>query len=64
MKKEDRSRFSKYYTPTAEIKDYNVLTDQKPFFEIPFKNKDETYKQITKLIRDSDYTTGNLLNYD
>ena len=24
---EDRSSFSKYYTPTVEIKDYNVLTD-------------------------------------
>ena len=41
---EDRSSFSKYYTPTIEIKDYNVLIDQKPFFEIPIKNKEETYQ--------------------
>ena len=57
---EDRSSFSKYYTPTVEIKDYNVLIDQKPFFEIPIKNKEETYQAITELIRSNDYTTGNL----
>ena len=28
---EDRSSFSKYYTPTVEIKDYNVLIDLQPF---------------------------------
>ena len=28
---EDRSSFSEYYTPTVEIKDYNVLIGQKPF---------------------------------
>ena len=61
---EDRSSFSKYYTPTVEIKDCNVLIDQKPFFEIPIKNKEETYKRIIQLIRDSNYTTGNLLDYE
>ena len=61
---EDGTDFSKYYTPTVEITDYNVLIDQKPFFEISIKNKKETYQAITELIRNSDYTTGNLLNYD
>ena len=61
---EDRSSFSKYYTPTVEIKDYNVLIDEKPFFEIPIKNKEETYQTIIELIRNSDYTTGNLLDYE
>ena len=27
----DRSSFSKYYTPTVEIKDYNILIEQQPF---------------------------------
>ena len=48
---EDRRSFSKYYTPTIEIKDYNVITDREPFYEIPIKNKEETYKVITELIR-------------
>ena len=62
--KEDRSSFSKYYTPTVEIKDYNILADQKPFYEIPIRNEKETYQAITELIRNSDYTTGNLLDYE
>ena len=61
---EDKSSFSKYYTLTLEIKDDNVLIDQKPFFEIPIKNKEETYQLITELIRDSAYTTGNLSDYE
>ena len=28
----DRTSFSKYYVPEVEIKDFNVLTDGKPFF--------------------------------
>ena len=54
---EDRSGFSKCYTITVEIKDFNVLIDQAPFYEIPIKNKEQTYKAITELINDSDYTT-------
>ena len=61
---EDRASFSKYYTPTVQIKDYNILTDQQPFYEILIKNREETYKAITELIRSDDYTTGNLLNYE
>ena len=64
---EDRASYcySKYYTPTVEIKDYNVILDgREPFYEIPIKNKEETYKAITKLIRDGDFTTGNSLSYE
>ena len=35
---EDRSSFSKYYTPTVEIKDYNVLIDLQPFHDEYFCN--------------------------
>ena len=41
---EDRSSFSKYYTPTVEIKDYNVLIDLQPFCDIPIKNKEQICK--------------------
>ena len=40
------------------------MIDQKPFFEIPIKNKKETYEAIIQLIRDSDYTTGKLSDYE
>ena len=43
---EDRRSFSKYYTPTVEIKDYNVIIDGEPFYEIPIKNKGKRLKQL------------------
>ena len=61
---EDRRSFSKYYTPTVEIKDYNVIIDGEPFYEIPIKNKEETYKTITELIRNDLLRTGNEFNFD
>ena len=60
----DRTSFSKYYVPKVEIKDFNVLIDGKPFFEIPVKNKEETYEAIMTIIMTVDYTTGNLLDYE
>ena len=36
---DDRTSFSNYYVPKVEIKDFNVLIDGKPFFEIPVKDK-------------------------
>ena len=44
----DRTSFSKYYVPKVEIKDFNVLIDGKPFFEILVKNKEEVFKQLLK----------------
>ena len=62
--KEDRNFFSKYYTPAIEIKYYNVLIDLQAFYEIPIKNKEQTYKAITELISHGNYTTENFLNYE
>ena len=61
---EDRSSFSKYYTPTVEIKGYNVLIDLQPFYDLPIKKKEQTYKAITELINHDNYTTGNSLTYE
>ena len=59
----DRSSYTKYYVPTIEIKDFNVLTDGKQFFETPVKNEEEeAYEQIIELSKNNDYTTGNFLN--
>ena len=60
----DRVSFSKYYLPKIEIKDFNVLIDGKPFFEIPVKNKEEAYEAIIEISKNNDYTTGNLLDYE
>ena len=61
---EERRSLSKYYTPTVEIKDYNVTIDGEPFYEIPIKNKEETYKAITELIRNDLLRTGNEFNFE
>ena len=59
----DRTSFSKYYIPKIKIKDFIVLIDGKPFFDIPVK-KEEAYEQIIKMSKNNDYTTGNLLDYE
>ena len=41
-----------------------MLIDRKSFFDLPIKNDEETYEQIIEMGRNSDYTTGNLLDYE
>ena len=36
-----RDSFNKYCTPLVEIKDFNALIDNKPFFDQPVKNRQE-----------------------
>ena len=47
----------------VEIKDFNALIDNKPFFDQPVKNKQEAYEKIIEMSRNDDYTTGNLLDF-
>ena len=61
---DDRTSFSKYYTPSVEIKDFNVLTDSKSFLDVSIKNKEKTYKAIIEMSKNNNYTTGNLLDYE
>ena len=58
-----RYSFGKYYMPLAEIKDFNSLINNKPFFDQPVKNKQEAYEKLIEMSRNDDYTTGNLLDY-
>ena len=53
----DRTSFSKYYVPSVEIKYFDALIDGKPFFEIPLKNKEETYEAVIEMSKNKDYTT-------
>ena len=61
---EDRTSFSKYYVPKVEIKDFNVLINEKSFFDVSVKNKEEAYEKIRNINKNNDYTTGNLLDYE
>ena len=52
-----------YYTPLAEIKDFNVFFDNKPFFYLPVKNNGEKpNEKPNEMSRNNDYTAGNLLD--
>ena len=55
--------FSRYYVLNVEIKDFNVVIDEKSFFLLPVKNKKETYEKIMSMSRSNDYTTGSLLDF-
>ena len=61
---QDGTSFSKYYTPKVEIKDFNVLINGKSFFDVPVKNKEEAKGKLMSISKNSNYTTGNLLDYE
>ena len=63
-KKDQRDSFSHYYVPSVEIKDFNVLIDEKTFFDLLVKNEEEeAYEKIIEISINNDYTTGNLLDF-
>ena len=55
----------KYSLPNVEIKDYNVMIDEKNFFDRPIKNDKVTYEIIRKIATGwgDDYATGCLVDY-
>ena len=61
---DDRTCFSKYYIPSVEINDFNVLIDGKSFFDVPIKNKEVTYVANFEMSKNNNYTTGNLLDIE
>ena len=61
--KDDRTSYSKYYTPKVEIKHFNVLIDGKSFLDVAIKNK-ETYEKVIEMSKNSNYTSGNLFDYE
>ena len=61
----DRISHSSYYLPKVEIKDWNVMIDDRNFFDQPINSMNKTYKNIRKIVtnKGDDYTTGCLLDY-
>ena len=58
-----RESFLRYYMPLVEIKDFNVIIDNKPFFDQPVKSKQEANEKPIEMSRNDDYATGNLLDF-
>ena len=44
-----KDSFNKYYMPLEEIKDFDALIDNKPFFEESVKNKQEAYEKLIEM---------------
>ena len=51
----DRISFWKYYTPSVEIKDFNVSIDDTSFFDVPAKSKVETYEANIETRKNNNY---------
>ena len=60
----NRQSFSRFYLPSATVKDYNLIIDKLAFFDLPIKTEEEAYEKIIDITRNNEYTTGNLLDYD
>ena len=60
-----RASNKRYYIPNVEIKDYNVMTDGKNFFDQLVKNNKVTYENNRKIAngQGDGYTAGCLLDY-
>ena len=61
---EDGTSFWKCFVPKVEIKDFNVFIDGKSFFDVPVKNKEETYEKNMSISKNIDYTAGIFLDYE
>ena len=46
--------FDKFYMPLVEVKNFNALIDNKPFFDQPVKNKQETYEKLIEMSKNDD----------
>ena len=42
----------------TEIKYFNALIDNKPYFDQPVKNKQEAYEKLIKMLNNNDCITG------
>ena len=62
---DDKTSDDRYYLPTVEIKDYNIMINGENFFDQTIKNNKVTYENIIKTAtgQGEDYTTGCLLDY-
>ena len=43
-----RNSFDECFMSLVEIKDFNALIDNKPFFDQPIKNKQDAYENLSK----------------
>ena len=52
----DRISHSPYYPPKVDLKDYNVMADDRKFFDQPINSMNKTYENIRKLLLEKEMT--------
>ena len=60
---DSRYSFSNYYVPKVKVNNFNVLLDGKSVPDLSVKNDEEAYEKIIDMSNNSDYATGNLLDF-
>ena len=43
---DNRHSYSQFYLPIVMVKDFNVIIDKLPFFDLPIKNEEEDMKKL------------------
>ena len=56
----------KYYLPRIDLKKYNVIINERNFYDNSIESNIEKYRELKKVMtgKEEDYTTGSLLDYD
>ena len=56
----------KYYLPRINLNKYNVIIDERNFYDNPIESDIEKNKELKKVMtgKGEDYTTGSLLDYN
>ena len=64
-KKVERDSHRKYFLPRVDITNYNVLSDDRNFYDEPINDQIKTYDEIRRIVtgKGDNYTTGCLLDY-
>ena len=56
----------KYYLPRIDLEEYNVIIDERHFYDNPIESGIEKYRELKKVTigKGEDYTTGSLLDFN
>ena len=62
----NRDEQRKYYLPRIDLNKYNVIIDERNFYDKPIESDIEKYRELKKVLigKGEDYTTGSLLDFN
>ena len=51
---DDRQSYYQFYLPKVMVKDYNVIIDKLPFFDLPIKTEEKAYEKFIDICRNNE----------